>query len=195
MKKTILGMMVFFAAMPFMVFSQVERPASLAADFVPGYIVTATNEKAEGFIKESLKSEGAIVFVNAKEEKKLYNSYSLQSFVINNTTYVSYSNDFYKVIVVGNKGTLYQKATDNSGKLINTGAEARVVTTTDGKTGDYYLQVKSSDDFYLITKRNFESVFAKVCADCIALQNDIKAKKLDYTQVVKAVEEYNNCSN
>jgi hypothetical protein len=195
MKKNVLSLMMFFAVMPFMAFSQIEKPASLPADFVPGYLITATNEKLEGFIKESLKSQGTIFFVNTKGEKKQYNSYNLQSFVINNVTYVSYSNDFYKVIVIGNKGTLYQKVSDNSGKLINTGSESRVATTTDGKTGDFYLQVKTSDDLTLITKRNFESVFAKVCADCLALQNDIKAKQIDYAQVVKAVEEYNSCTN
>ncbi len=196
MKKTMLGLMMFIAAMPFMGFSQVEKPAGAGVDFLPGYIITGNNEKIEGFIKESLKSQGGIAFVSNKGEKKQYNSFSLQSFFVNNTTYVSYSNDFYKVIVTGSKGALYQKATDNSGKLINTDAEARVATTTDGKIGDYYLQIKStdSDDFALITKKNFESVFTKVCADCVALQNDIKAKQIDYAQVVKAVEVYNNCA-
>ena len=32
-------------------FAQTEKPASLSADFVPGSVLTPTNEKLEGFIK------------------------------------------------------------------------------------------------------------------------------------------------
>lgn len=176
-------------------FAQTEKPASLSADFVQGSILTSSYEKLDGYIKESLKKDGNIVFVNAQGQKKTYNVSNLQSFTVNGISYISYLNDFYKTIATGTKVALYQKTTDNNGKLISNGTESVVATTTDGKVGDYYLQSKKDNDLTLVTKKNFEESVSQVCADCSVLISDVKSKQIDYTQIVKVVEKYNNCIN
>ena len=176
-------------------YAQTEKPATLSADFVPGTVLTPTNEKLEGFIKESLKKDGTILFVNAQGQKKIYNTANLQSFSINGVVFIAYLYDFYKTVSSGTKAALYLKVTDNNGKLINSGSESIVATTTDGKIGDYFIQSKKDNDLTLVTKKNFEASILQVCSDCSALMADVKSKLLDYTQLVKVVEKYNSCTN
>jgi hypothetical protein len=166
---------------------------TVPADFIAGSVYTSTYEKLDGFIKENLKKDGSIAFINAQGQKKAYNVGSLQSFTINNITYLSYLNDFYKTIVTGSRLSLYQKVTDNNGKLINNGTESVVATTTDGRIGDYYLQSKKDSDLTLITKKNFQESVMQVCADCTVVVDNVKTKQVDYSQLVKVVEQYNNC--
>jgi hypothetical protein len=189
------SLIIAFAFAAWSGFAQTEKPAALSADFVQGSILTSSYEKFDGFIKESLKKDGSIIFVNAQGQKKTYNVSNLQSFTINNVSYISYLNDFYKTIAAGNKVALYQKVTDNNGKLISNGTESVVATTTDGKVGDYYLQSKKDNDLTLVTRKNFEESVSQVCADCSVLISDVKSKQIDYTQIVKVVEKYNNCIN
>lgn len=173
--------------------AQSDKPAVVPSDFISGSVVTSTYEKFDGSIKENLKKDGSIIFINTQGQKKTYNVGNLQSFTLNNITYLSYLNDFYKTIATGSKLTLYQKVTDNNGKLINNGTESVVATTTDGKIGDYYLQLKKDNDLTLITKKNFQESVMQVCADCNVVIDNIKTKQVDYSQLVKVVEQYNSC--
>ena len=161
--------------------------------FASGYFINSSNEKTEGFIKESFK-KGSIVFLAANGSKKNYTPADINEFAIGSNVYVAYMIDYYKVTATGNKGSLMQKVTNNSGKLIYNGNEAYAATTTEGKPGDYYLRIKATDKVALVTKQNFEKVFASFCADCTALQTNILAKQIDYNTIEKAVEQYNNCN-
>jgi hypothetical protein len=161
--------------------------------FTGGYFINSSNEKTEGFIKESFK-KGTIVFINTDGAKKNYSPADINEFSIDNSHFIAYMNDFYKVITAGKKGTLLQKVTNNSGKMLYNGTEAFSATTTEGKPGDYYLRVKSINQVELVTNKNFEKVFAASCADCTALLSNIQSKQLDYASIEKAVEQYNNCN-
>lgn len=160
--------------------------------FTDGYYINSSNEKTAGFIKESFK-KGAISFTTATSVKKNYTAADINGFAIGSDVYIAYMYDFYKVVATGNKGTLLQKVTNNSGKLMYNGTEAFSVSTTDGKPGDYYLQVKSTDKVTLVTKQNFEKVFTTYCADCSQLMASIQGKQLDYASITQAVEQYNQC--
>ncbi|MBC7888603.1 MAG: hypothetical protein H7Z13_12045 [Ferruginibacter sp.] len=161
--------------------------------FTTGYFVSAGNEKSEGFIKESFK-KGSIAFTNADGSKKSFSPADINEFGIGATVYIAYMNDFYKVTASGNKGSLLQKVTNNSGKVLYNGTEAYAANTTEGKPGDYYLRIKAGDKVALVTKQNFEKVFASFCGDCTNLQTSIQGKQLDYTTIEKAVELYNDCN-
>jgi len=161
--------------------------------FVSGHFTNSSNEKSEGFIKEAFK-KGTIVFINADGAKKNYSPADINEFTFNNTLFIAYMNDFYKVVTEGKKGTLLQKVTNNSGRMLYNGTEAFAATTTEGKPGDYYLRVKAGNQVELVTSKNFEKVFAASCADCTALLSSIQSKQLDYTSIEKAVQQYNNCN-
>ncbi len=161
--------------------------------YTSGYLINGSNEKSEGFIKESFK-KGGIVFTNSAGNKKNYTPADINEFAIGTNIYIAYQNDFYKVTASGNKGSLLQKVTNNSGKLIYNGTEAYTAGTTEGKPGDYYLRIRATGQVALVTKENFEKVFASFCADCTALQTNIQGKQLNYSTIEKAVEQYNNCN-
>jgi hypothetical protein len=88
---------------------------------------------------------------------------------------------------------LFIRVTDNSGKTIYNGAEPVVLATAEGKSGDYYIQVKSDSKFNLVSKKNFAKVIGNICADCGSVQSGVKSGQLGYDQIVKLVEQYNNC--
>jgi hypothetical protein len=161
--------------------------------FTPGSFMNSSNEKSEGFIKESFK-KGSIQFIAANGSKKSYTAAEINEFSIGTAVYVAYLNDFYKVTTTGNKGSLLQKVTNNAGKMLYNGTEAFAATTTEGKPGDYYIRVKHSNQVELVTKGNFQQVFEASCADCTALLANIKTKQLDYNSIEKAMEQYNNCN-
>jgi hypothetical protein len=167
--------------------------AQPSADFQKGTILTAANEKVEGTIKDQTKNKGSIAFVSAAGQKKVYTPAELSGFSLNGANYISYSSDFYKVLIPTGKAALYQRVTDNSGKMLYNGAEVVSVTTAEGKAGDYYIQIASGDKWIWVTQKNFESALSAAFADCATVVADIKSKQIDFTQIAKAVEKYNSC--
>lgn len=158
-----------------------------------GTITTSGNEVVEGTIKDQMQKKGSILFINAAGAKKLYSPSDISGLSMNGTKYISYANDFYKEIATGTKVSLFVRVTDNSGKTIYNGAEPVVLATAEGKSGDYYLQVKSDSKLNLITQKNFTVVVSNLCADCATVQSNLKSGQLSYAQITKVVEQYNSC--
>jgi hypothetical protein len=184
MKKTFTLIIAFLGLSTLAVSAQTE---------LKGTIITSANETLEGSIKDQMQKKGNILFTSSAGSKKLYSPSDISSFTINGVKYVSYANDFYKEVSTGSKANLFIRVTDNSGKTIYNGAEPVVLATAEGKSGDYYLQVKSDSKFNLVSKKNFTEVIGSLCADCVSVQSDIKSGQLSYAQITKVVEQYNNC--
>lgn len=184
MKKASVYIAVLFGLLPLLISAQTD---------IKGSVITASNEVLEGTIKDQLQKKGNILFTNASGNKKLYSPTELSEFSINGIRYVSYANDFYKVVTTGNKATLYVRVTDNSGKLLYNGAEMAAVSTAEGKSGDFYLQLKNDDKLNWLSKKNYNNVIMNVCADCSAVISNIKSGQFDYTQLTKLIEQYNSC--
>jgi hypothetical protein len=187
MKKAIVSLLVILG----LGFNALKAQAP--AGYENGSLVLANNTKLEGFVKESLGSKGTVSFVSTAGTKKTYSVSELNGLSVKTDLYIVYSNDFYKSIVKGPKANLYQKQSNNSGKLLYNGADAFTATTTPGNIGDLYLQLNNSDDLVLVNVKNFESVISKEFASCNSVISDIKSKQLDYTQLSKAVDKFNNC--
>lgn len=184
MKKASVYIAILFGMLPLFMSAQTDTKGS---------VITASNEVLEGTIKDQLQKKGNILFTNASGNKKLYSPADVSEFSINGIRFVSYANDFYKVVTTGNKAILYIRVTDNSGKLLYNGAEMVAVSTAEGKSGDYYLQLKKDDKLNWLSKKNFNDVIMNTCADCSAVISNIKSGQFDYTQLAKLIEQYNNC--
>ncbi|MFN3665335.1 MAG: hypothetical protein ACK4S0_04200 [Sediminibacterium sp.] len=156
-------------------------------------ITTSANEVLEGTIKDQMQKKGEIIFTDAAGSSKRYSPADISGFTMDGVKYISYANDFYKVVSTGTKASLYVRVTDNSGKTIFNGAEPVMLTTAEGRKGDYYLQIKADGKFNHVNKKNFLEVVGTACADCSLVQNSIKSGQLGYDQLAKAVEQYNNC--
>ena len=188
MKKMILSLLMTAVTANFAVYAQTS-----SSDFQKGSILTAANEKVDGTIKDQTKNKGSIAFVSASGQKKVYTPAELSGFSLSGANYISYSSDFYKVVVPTGKAALYQRVTDNSGKMLYNGAEVVSVTTAEGIAGDFYIQIASGDKWIWVTQKNFETVLSAAFADCASVVSDIKSKQIDFAQIAKAVEKYNGC--
>ncbi len=187
MKKAILSLLVILG------FTFNYLMAQAPAGFETGSVVLANNTKLEGFVKESLASKGSVSFATTSGSKKTYSVSDLNGFSYKNDIYIVYSNDFYKTVLKGSKVSLYQKQSNNSGKLLYNGSEAFTATTTAGNIGDFYIQLNNSDDLLLVNTKNFETVILKEFASCNSIIADIKSKQLDFAQLNKVVDRFNNC--
>lgn len=187
MKKIIFLLVVMAIAGSF-----VSRAQNATTDFQKGTVITAANEKLEGSIRDLSKNKGTIVFESAGK-KKTYTPAELSGFMLNGANYISYAGDFYKVIIPTGKAGLYQRVSDNSGKMMYNGAEVVLVSTAEGKTGDFYIQSASDGKWSLVSQKNFETAVLSAFVDCPSVSAEIKARQLDFTQLAKAVEHYNSC--
>jgi hypothetical protein len=172
-------------------FSAVE--AQSGSDFQKGTVITATNETLDGTIRDQAAKKGTILFQSASGKKTVYSPAEISGYQLNGSSFVSYASDFYKVLVAPGKAGLYQRVTDNSGKMLYNGAEVVSVTTAEGKAGDYYIQLQSDSKWIRVTQKDFEATSLAVFADCTTVVAAIKNKQLDYTQLAKLVEQYNSC--
>ena len=168
--------------------------AQAPSGFKTGYIIAADGIRKEGFIKESFKSKASIVFQSADGKKTTYTGSDINEAGVDGVVYITYLSDFFKVINNGAKVSLYQKVSDASGKVIYNGTEVVGVNTgTEGSINDHFIKTNGTNNLVLITKKNFEQVVLAHCTDCPALVESIKSDKVNYEEIEKAVQLYNDC--
>ena len=156
------------------------------------YIVTIGNEKVEGVVKLSPGEKGKLIFLSSENKRKVYTPSGIKSFSIDSINYISYCNDFYEEVSAGLKAKLYRKITDCSGEKIYNGVEVvGFVKTMEGKRGDFYLLPATMTQLDLITKKNFRDYFSKLFNTNDSLISKVKNGNLEYSQIKKAVELYN----
>jgi hypothetical protein len=160
----------------------------------PGnYLVTINNEKVEGVAILSSGGKGKLIFLSRENKRKVYTPSEIKNFTIDTINYISYSNDFYEEISAGPKAKLYKRITDYSDEKIYNGVDpVGFVKTMEGKRGDFYLLPAEKTQFDLITKKNFRDYFSKLFGTNDSLTTKVKNGTLEYSQVKKAVELYND---
>jgi hypothetical protein len=185
MKKTAFSFVIalFFAIT---VFAQTNT-----SDFLPGSVTGFSNEKTVGSVKQQLKQRGIIVFAASNGKKTAYTPNEIQGFEINGEQYISYSGDFYKILVTGAKLNLLQKLTDNNGKIYYNGSQPIATVSVTGKINDYYLQQTASDGFFHITAENYRTVAEQVFASNATILASIKSNQTDYSKLAETVKSMN----
>jgi hypothetical protein len=160
--------------------------------FVNAVIIDNNNEKHEGLIHRSFKSKGKLVFLSPDNTKRTYSPSEIKGFSIDSVNYISYSNDFYRVVLSGKKASLYQKCTNNTGEVIYNGTQAvGFVKTTEGNIGDYYLRIKSGAELELISRNKCKNYFIKLFDGNDSLIARIKNNRLKYDEITQLVRLYN----
>lgn len=187
MKQMIVSLLLVTVGLPLGVSAQ------SAPEFQKGTVQKASQEVLDGSIRDQTAKKGTILFQSAAGKKTVYSPAEIAGFTLNGSNYISYASDFYKVLVAPGKAGLYQRVTDNSGKMLYNGAEVISVTTAEGKAGDYYIQLQADSKWVRITQKDFEATITNLFAGCSVVLDAVKNKTSDFTSLSKLVEQYNSC--
>lgn len=187
MKQMIVSFLLVAAGLP------LGTAAQSAPEFQKGTVQKANQEVLDGSIRDQSAKKGTILFQSASGKKTVYSPAEIAGFTLNGSSYISYASDFYKVLVAPDKAGLYQRVTDNSGKMLYNGAEVISVTTAEGKAGDYYVQLQADSKWVRITQKDFETIVTSLFAGCAAVTDAVKNKTSDFSGLAKLVEQYNTC--
>lgn len=168
--------------------------AQAPAGFTAGFIITADGNRQDGFIKESFKGKASFVFQPATGKKVTFGGNAVNEVNIAGVSYISYANDFFKVVSNGTKASLLQKVSDATGKIIYNGSEAAGISSgTEGRINDLFIRIAGQSVLNLINKENLNKTAGTLFADCPALLESAKAGQLQVAELENIVARYNAC--
>jgi hypothetical protein len=172
----------------------IRAQGDIPTGYKKGMIVMEDSTMLSGYIREHIRSDASLVFIDEKKEKKQHlDGSQIRSVLIESTRFICIRGDFFRVI---SEGELYflQKASDASGKPIYNGSEALLVNGTEGSPGDYFVYKPAERLLYLVTRKTLERVIAETFAGCTAAVDNAKAVQGDLSSLKNAVDLYNNRS-
>ena len=168
--------------------------AQAPAGFTAGFVITADGTRLDGSVKESFKSKAAVVFQPATGKKITLGGNAVNEVNIGGTSYISYANDFFKVVSSGSALTLLQKVSDATGKVIYNGSEAAGISTgTEGRIGDLLIRTNGQPAPVLVSDASINSLFSNTLTACPAILTSAKAGQLKVADLEKLVAQYNSC--
>lgn len=189
MKKLIALTALLFSITPF-----TSLLAQAPAGFTSGYIVTADGSRLEGFIKENFKGKASFVFQQTGGKKITYGGNAVNEVNVGGVAYISYANDFFKVVTAGSKASLLQKVSDATGKVIYNGNEvAGISSGTEGRINDLFIKTNGQSGLTRVSKDNLNAVAVTLFGDCSSLLESAKAGQLQFTELEKIIARYNEC--
>jgi hypothetical protein len=184
-----------FSALLFLLTPFTGLMAQAPAGFTAGYVITADGSRQEGFIKESFKGKASLVFQPANGKKITYGGNAVNEVNVGGVTYISYANDFFKVIAAGAKASLLQKVSDATGKVIYNGNEAAGISSgTAGRINDLFIKTTGQSGINLVNKDNLNTVGVSLFGDCPSLLESARAGQLQFTELEKIISRYNDCN-
>ena len=177
-----------------LVFLQVNAQSEAPKGFQKGTIILADNSQLAGFVKDNIRKDASITFIQqAGEKKKNYSGSELAGAEIDGTKFICISGDFFKVLCQGELCFL-QKSSDASGKPTYNGNQAIFSSGTEGKINDYFIYNGKDKQLKLVSKKNINEIAATSFAGNTAAIDKAKTVNGDLAQLKEAVEVYNNSS-
>ena len=173
--------------------TQTSSDLSVPGDFTAGIVVMPDNTIQEGYIKNNMKKSGEIIFLSADGKKIKYTASQISGVSVDNSSYITTNNAFYKVVADGSKIKLLRKASNSSSIQYN-GSEPIVADAGEGSYDDYFIQTVGTKKLQLVRKKDFAKIFTTVCADCTTLTDDLRTNKLGFAEIEQAVALYNTCA-
>jgi hypothetical protein len=159
--------------------------------FKTGTITLANGNNVAGFVKDNIRSNASIVFLQEQGGKKIaYDGTQLNAIEIEGVKFICINTDFFKVLSEGDLNFL-QKSSDAKGKIFYNGTEAVASSGTDGKPGDYFIYRKSNNELKLITNKNLGEVISTSFENYSAAIEKAHAANGDPSQLKAAVDIYN----
>ena len=169
---------------------QVNAQTGIPKGYAKGTIVLQDNSIVTGYIKDNLKKDASVSFINENNKKIKYSGNDISSVEIDGIKYAAIKGDFFKVICNGDLLFL-QKASDASGTMTYNGTEAIYASGTPGKPGDYFIYTNKDQQLQLLSSKTIEAVTGSVFADYKPAIEKAKEVKGDIAQLSQAVLIYN----
>jgi hypothetical protein len=183
------------AAVLSLVFLQVNGQSETPKGFQKGTLTLADNSQLSGFVKDNIRKDASVAFIQqAGEKKKNYNGSELTGAEIDGTKFICINGDFFKILCQGELCFL-QKSSDASGKPTYNGNQAIFSSGTEGKINDYFIYNGKGKQLKLVSKKNIDDIAATSFAGNTAAIDKAKAANGDLSRLKEAVEVYNNRSN
>jgi hypothetical protein len=167
--------------------------AQNSSDFQQGTITTYANETSAGTIRPMFKQRGVIIFQNGSQQKKQFSPNDVASFTVGNENYNAYTNDFYRIVVKGDKAILLERVTDNGGKIYYNGTTPVNTPSQAGKIGDLYVLKAGSTEPILASGTAFQKNATALFGDCNAVVGALAVKTIDVSALKNLVTQYNSC--
>lgn len=191
MKSLKIVFVVFLSTIFFRSQAQTEIPKG----FKKGTIILADSSSLSGNIKDNIRNNASVTFINeAGGKKKNYTGSELISAEVEGTKFLCINGDFFRIISYGELSFL-QKSSDASGKPSYNGNEAIFSNGTEGKPDDYFIYDSRSKQLKLVSKKNFDEVITSTFAGNTTATEKAKTVNGDIAQLKEAVEIYNNRNN
>ncbi len=192
MKQLQLAAILLFSCFLLQAQNSISNP--IPEGFSPGSLTMPVNTRLEGYLKNNLKKNGEVIFVSSDGRKTKYTASQLSGVTMGNDKYIVENNAFYRLIRDGGKMRLLRKASNSSAIQYN-GSEPVAVTAGEGGYDDYFIQLVSTRKLQLVRKKDFVKLFSSISSGCTTLSDDLKANKIGFSEIEKAVDIYNTCAN
>lgn len=147
----------------------------------------------QGNFRNDINRTGTLTYVDATNKKQQLNASQVKECSIDQHRYISYKNDFFEVVATGNRYTLYQKMTNNDGKLTYNGTEASVLQGSEGRKGEYFISAPGNQNLTWLKKKEYVSIIKPMAKDCQAVLGQLESGKTAYTELPALVGTLNNC--
>ena len=147
----------------------------------------------QGSFRNDINKTGMLTYLDASSKKQQLSASQVKECSIDQHRYISYKNDFFEVVTTGNRYTLYQKVTDNDGKLTYNGTEATVMQGSEGRKGEYFISVSGDPDLTWLKKKEYVAIIKPMAKDCQAVLGQLESGKTAYTELPALVGTLNNC--
>ncbi|MEP6675134.1 MAG: hypothetical protein ABJA78_08260 [Ferruginibacter sp.] len=183
---------IFLSAAIILFMVPARAQTTIPKGFSKGNIILSDSSILTGYIKDNMKKDASILFINEKgEDKKTFAASDINGAGIDNNSFVCIKGDFFKVISRGELSFL-QKSSDASGKPSYNGAEAIFVSGTAGKIGDYFIYNNSSKQLDHVSKKNLSAVAGTAFTGCPAAIEKAGNAQADIALLKDAVDVFNN---
>lgn len=126
--------------------------------FRPGQIFLPDNTIRAGYIRDYIRSNASIVFLDTSTGKKCtFTGAQLLSVNIDTTRFLCIRGDFFRVIATSDLWLL-QKSSDASSKPAYNGAEPIFSNGTEGRPDDYFLYEPAGHTLQLVNSKTMAHV-------------------------------------
>lgn len=158
--------------------------------FSQGTLVLADNSTINGYIKNNIKRDAAVLlFQDGKE--KYYTGADLVSVEIPAGKFICIKGDFFKVATSGELSFI-QKTSDASSIATFNGTEPMFNNGTEGRPGDYFIYDNRNKQLKLVSKKNLNDVITRSFDGYTPAVEKARSAQTDITLLKEAVEIYNS---